>query len=197
MPSSSHTIREELSYILFFIGVIWAVFFVSYFFPSLNHLGIVPRTSSGLIGIPFSIFLHDNIGHIFANTIPLFILLTLLAGSKARSWEIVVYVTLLGGFLLWIFGRPAYHIGASGLIFGLISFLIVSGLLEGRIMPLLISLVVGFFYGGTLLTGVMPQLNSNVSWEGHLCGAIAGAAIAYYLTKEEKPAAESVEELPQ
>jgi membrane associated rhomboid family serine protease len=197
MPNSSHTIRQELSYILIFIGVMWAVFFVSYFFPALNEFGIVPRTTSGMIGIPISIFLHQNIGHIFANTVPLFILLALLAGSKARSWEIVVYVTLLGGFLLWIFGRPAYHIGASGLIFGLISFLIVSGLLEGRIVPLLISLGVGFFYGGTLVTGVLPQLNSNVSWEGHLCGAIAGAAVAYYLTKEEKPAEDSAEELQQ
>jgi membrane associated rhomboid family serine protease len=193
MPNASHSIHEEFSYILLFIGAIWAVFFVSYFFPALNNYGIVPRTASGLIGIPLSIFLHHDFRHLFANTVPLFILLALLAGSKARSWEIVLFVTLLGSCLLWIFGRNACHIGASGLIFGLIAFLIVSGLLERRIVPLLISLIVGFFYGGTLLAGVMPQYDPKVSWEGHLCGAIAGAVVAYYLTKESKPTSETVE----
>ncbi len=111
--------------------MIWAVFFLSCGFPSLDHYGVVPRTASGLIGIPLSIFLHHDIPHLVGNTIPLFILLALLAGSKARSWAIVLYVTLLGGAFLWIAGRTACHIGASGLIFGLIAFLIVSGLLEG------------------------------------------------------------------
>ena len=190
MQNASHTIREELSYIFLFIGAIWAVFFLSCFFQSLDNCGVVPRTVTGLIGIPLSIFLHANIHHLFGNTIPLFFLLALLAGSKARSWEIVLYVALLGGSLLWAFGRSmvngqlADHIGASGLIFGLIAFLIVSGFREGRVVPLLISLVVGFFYGGTLLAGVLPSIGSNVSWDGHLCGAIAGGLVAYVLTKE-------------
>jgi membrane associated rhomboid family serine protease len=192
MQNASHTIREELSYILLFIGVIWAVFFVSCFFHTLDQYGVVPRTAAGLIGIPFSIFLHANFQHLFGNTVPLFILLALLAGSKARSWEIVLYVTLLGGLFLWLCGREACHIGASGLIFGLIAFLIVSGLLEGRIVPLLISLAVGFFYGGTLLTGVLPSIGSKVSWDGHLCGAIAGGLVAYYLTRESKPSPDTV-----
>ena len=72
-------------------------------------------------------FLHANLHHILSNTFPLFILLVLLAGSKARSWEIVVDIVLLGGALLWLFGRPGDVIGASGLIFGLIAFLILSG----------------------------------------------------------------------
>jgi membrane associated rhomboid family serine protease len=186
MQNAAHTIREELAYILIFIGTIWAVFGLTCIFPSLDAYGIVPRTTSGLIGIPLSIFLHANYQHLFANTVPLFILLMLLAGSRARSWEIVFYVALLGGFLLWIFGRSNIHIGASGLIFGLIAFLIVSGFLEGRIVPLLISLLVSFFYGGTLLAGVMPKFDSVISWEGHLCGAIAGGLVAFYLTKEPK-----------
>jgi membrane associated rhomboid family serine protease len=84
--------------------------------------------------------------------------------------------------LLWIFGRPAVHIGASGLISGLTAFLILSGFLEHRIVPLLVSLLVGFLYGGSLVLGVLPRLGSTVSWDGHLCGAIAGGIVAYLLT---------------
>ena len=101
---------------------------------------------------------------------------------------------MLGGLLLWLFGRHATHIGASGLIFGLIAFLIVSGLEERRIIPLIIAVVVGFLYGGTLLWGILPLSGPHTSWDGHLCGAIAGAAVAYTLARtsahEEAPAKE-------
>jgi membrane associated rhomboid family serine protease len=94
-----------------------------------------------------------------SNTVPLFILLVLLAGSRARSWAVVIDIVLLGGSLLWLFGRSADHIGASGLVFGLMTFLIASGYFERRIMPLLIAFVVGFLYGGTLLFGALPRLH--------------------------------------
>jgi membrane associated rhomboid family serine protease len=141
----------------------------------------------GLIGIPAAPFLHADLHHIVSNTVPLFILLALLAGSKARSWEIVADVVILGGVLLWLFGRHATHIGASGLIFGLIAFLILSGFLERRLVPLAVAVLVGFVYGGTLISGVLPRLGSHVSWDGHLCGAIAGGIVAYALTRESKP----------
>jgi membrane associated rhomboid family serine protease len=193
MQNASHPIREELFYVFLFLGIIWAVFALSYFFPALDGYGIVPRTTAGLLGIPLSLFLHANFQHLWGNTIPLFILLVLLAGSKARSWEIVLYVALLGGLFLWICGRSACHIGASGLIFGLIAFLLVSGLLEMRLVPLLVAIAVGFFYGGTLLTGILPQVGSHVSWDGHLCGAVAGGLVAYALTKESRPEKESAD----
>jgi membrane associated rhomboid family serine protease len=193
MQTSSHTIGEELRGILVFIGVIWAVFLLTWVFPSLDSLGVTPRTLVGLVGIAAMPFLHGNLHHLLSNTVPLFILLALLAGSKARSWEIVVDVSLLGGLLLWLFGRPATHIGASGLIFGLIAFLIVSGLLERRPVPLLVSLVVGFFYGGTLLWNVLPRLGSQISWDGHLWGAVAGGIVAYVLTRAFKRQMEIVD----
>jgi membrane associated rhomboid family serine protease len=197
MQNASHSISEEIAYVLTFIGVIWIVFFVSFFFPSLDGYGIVPRTVWGLAGIPLAPFLHENYRHLVGNTIPLFFLLILLAGSRARSWEIVLGIVLLGGFLLWLFGRSLNHIGASGLIFGLIVFLIVSGLLERRIIPLFVSLLVGFFYGGTLLTSVLPTVGDNISWDGHLTSAIAGGLVAYFLTKEPQPAVESAADMPQ
>ena len=132
-------------------------------------------------------FLHGNLQHILSNTVPLFVLLVLLAGSRAESWEVVAIITFLGGLLLWIFGRPAVHIGASGLISGLTAFLILSGFLEQRIIPLLIALLVGFLYGGSLVMGVLPRIGSQISWDGHLCGAIAGGIVAYALTRGSRP----------
>ena len=114
----------------------------------------------------------------------------MLAGSKARSWEIVELIVVGNGVLLWIFGRNATHVGASGLIFGLAAFLIISGILEKRIIPLVVSLVAGILYGGMLIWGVLPGRNTEVSWEGHLCGAIAGGLIAWFLTKEPKQTTE-------
>ena len=183
-----HTIQQELYGVIAFVAVIWGTFFVGCVLPfDINTLGVTPRTPIGLVGIPATPFLHANLQHLLSNTVPLFVLLTLLAGSNARSWEIVIDVVLLGGLLLWLFGRNATHVGASGLIFGLIAYLIVSGLLEKRVVPLIVSVVVGFLYGGTLLAGVMPRLGTQVSWDGHLFGAIAGGIIAYALTKERRP----------
>jgi membrane associated rhomboid family serine protease len=83
-----------------------------------------------------------------------------------------------------MFGRPATHIGASGLIYGLIAYLLVSGISERRFVPMVIAIVVGFLYGGTLASGILPTSESHISWEGHLFGAIAGGSIALLLTKQ-------------
>jgi membrane associated rhomboid family serine protease len=182
---AEHTTREELYGVIAFIGFIWCVYIIGYVLGlQLESYGVTPRTLRGLIGIPAAPFLHANLGHLISNTVPLFVLLLLLAGSKAKSWAIVASIVLLSGTLLWLFGRYSTHIGASGLIYGLIAFLIVSGIREGRIIPMIISIFVGFLYGGTLALGVLPKFGSNISWEGHLLGAIAGAAIAVLLTSD-------------
>jgi membrane associated rhomboid family serine protease len=186
MNTESHTIQEELQGVLLFIGVIWVIFLLSLFWPGLDDYGVVPRRAIGLVGIPAMPFLHGSFSHILSNTIPLFVLLLLLAGSRAESWEVVIGIVLLGGFLLWLFGRSAIHIGASGLISGLTGFLILSGLLEQRLLPLLITLIVGFLYGGSLIFGVIPRFGSNISWDGHLCGAVAGIIVAYALARESR-----------
>lgn len=178
------TVQQEIKGILAFIGAIWVVFLLEYIAPfSLTAFGVTPRTLVGLIGIPAMPFLHGNLQHITSNTVPLLVLLMLLAGSKARSWEVVIDIILLSGSLLWLGGRHATHLGASGLIFGLIAFLMVSGWLERRFVPLAISVLVTFVYGGSLMWGVVPQLGSNVSWDGHLFGALAGCIVAYLLEK--------------
>src|SRR5262249_24029802 len=107
-----HTIREELFGVLAFVGLIWIIFIIECILPlRLETYGITPRTWGGLIGIPAAPFLHASFAHLLANTVPLTVLLLLLARSKANSWQIVAYIVLLGGAGLWIFGRPATHIG--------------------------------------------------------------------------------------
>jgi membrane associated rhomboid family serine protease len=108
----------------------------------------------------------------------------LLAGSRARNWEIVGELVLLSGVLLWIFGRPAIHVGASTLIFGLAVFLVVSGFRERRPLTILIAVLVLFFYGGSVVAGILPRIGSSVSWDGHLAGAVAGGLIGYSLTRQ-------------
>ena len=187
MPNASHTIREEIHGVVLFVGAIWVVYFISLVFPGLDQYGVIPRRLGGLVGIAAMPFLHGNLHHLVSNTVPLVVLLILLAGSRAESWEVVAIISCLGGLLLWVFGRPAVHIGASGLISGLAAFLILSGFLEQRIIPLLIAILVGFLYGSSHMLGVLPHLGSQISWEGHLCGAIAGCLVAYALTRGSRP----------
>lgn len=180
-----HTVKQELSGVLVFVAVMWAVYFLDFIVPGkFEQWGIIPRTLWGLLGIPLSPFIHAGFGHILGNSIPLVILLALLAGSRTRTWPTVMEIVLLGGGLLWLFGRASSHVGASGLIYGLIAFLLVAGFREKRLIPLAVALLVGFLYGGTLISGVLPTVSSHISWEGHLFGAIAGAAVAYVATSK-------------
>jgi membrane associated rhomboid family serine protease len=192
--SAQHAIQEEVSGIVSFIVTIWSVWIVSWFI-NLNYFGLTPREFwPGLCGIVTMPFLHAGIWHIVGNTIPLFILLVLLCGSKARSWEIVASIIFGNGVLLWLFGRSATHVGASGLVFGLAAFLISTAFFEKRVVPAVVALITGFLYGTTLLFGVLPTAGQGVSWDGHLCGVIAGVTVAWGLTKglEYEPEAETV-----
>ena len=178
MKNYTHTIREELKSILIFVGIIWLVFILDRFLP-LEKLGLIPREFGSIFGIAAMTFLHGDFAHIMSNFVPLVVMLLLLSGSRANSIVIVASIIGIGGLLLWLFGRGnTLHIGASLLVFGLAVFLIVSGILEKRIVPMLISLFVAVTYGGILLSGVVPG-QQGVSWEGHLFGGIGGAIAAW------------------
>ena len=180
-PSHAHEVSRELRGILFFIIAIWIVFLADQLLP-LERLGLVPRTLHGMPGIVVGPFLHVGLSHLVSNTIPLLVLLMLLAGSRSDSAVVVVSIIVFGGGLLWLFGRHARHIGASSLVFGLIAFLLVSGVLERRWSAILVALIVGLLYGTTLFTGIMP-FQPGVSWDGHLFGAVAGVVTAWWLAK--------------
>jgi membrane associated rhomboid family serine protease len=167
-------------YILQFAALLYVVYFIGLFIP-ITKFGIVPRTTSGLIGIFTAPFLHGGLRHLLSNTIPLITLLIVLNTIyPSKTLAVFLFVTLAGGLLVWIFGRDANHIGASGLIYGLVAFLIVYGILEKKYIPIAISIGVALVYGG-LIWGIFPSVKSYISWEGHLFGAIAGVLIAFLL----------------
>jgi membrane associated rhomboid family serine protease len=142
--------------------------------------GIRPRTASGLLGILLSPFLHDGIGHLLVNTIPFVVLgwLVILHGT-GMFLEVSVFVILLSGAGTWLFGRSAYHVGASGLIFGYFGFLVARGYYERSLGSILVAFVTILLYGG-MLWGVLPLI-AHISWEGHLFGLLAGVLAARLL----------------
>jgi membrane associated rhomboid family serine protease len=140
---------------------------------SLNRLGILPRSFTGLVGIPVSPFLHSGIRHLLLNTIPFVVLGGLVSLRGIREFlELTLFVVVLGGLAVWLFGRSAYHVGASGLIFGYFGYLVASGWYERSIGSVVVAFVTLFLYGG-LIWGVLPVF-MYVSWEGHLFGLLAG-----------------------
>lgn len=177
---------QELKGVAILVGAIWLVFIADAFLPGDWVIwGITPRTLGGTAGILFSPFLHASLGHLISNTVPLIILTVLLIGSRSRTWPTIFEIGLLSGILLWIFGRPVTHVGASGLIYGLIAFLIVAGFIEKRVTALIVAIVVGFLYGGSLFAGVLPTAGKHVSWDGHLMGAIAGCIVASIVCRQD------------
>jgi len=187
--------KLKLKSTLVFVGTVWAIHLLNIVlslpmidFP-LDAFGLRPRTLAGLPGIVTMPLLHASLGHLIGNTIPLLVLLVLLAGSRERSWDIVTGIILLGGGLLWLVGRDHVHVGASGLISGLVAFLVLRGVFEKRLAAVLVAVVTFLLYGGTVLWGFVPA-GQEVSWDGHLCGAIAGGVIAFCLSRWKRmPAA--------
>ncbi|MGK7396957.1 MAG: rhomboid family intramembrane serine protease [Candidatus Cyclobacteriaceae bacterium M3_2C_046] len=165
------------------IFIMWMVFlFETLFSLELGIFGIIPRTTIGLVGIVSSPLLHGNMVHLVSNTVPLLFLGTTLFFFYDRiALRVFLTCYFLTGILVWIFARPSVHIGASGLIYGIASFLIFFGIFRKDIKSLLISIVITFLYGG-LIYGVLPN-QPGVSWESHLMGGIVGAVTAMNLSK--------------
>lgn len=177
---------KNLKISFIFVISLWLIFLLDFIIPiNFNNWGILPRTTSGLIGILLSTFLHANLVHLLSNTIPLFILtFVLLTFYKKNSLQVILIVILLGGFLVWLFARNSYHIGASGLIYGLVAFLVSCGIFQRNIKSIIISVIIFLLYGG-IMYGVLPT-NSYVSWEGHLFGALSGIFCGYIFRKKKE-----------
>ncbi len=157
--------------------LIWIVFFLSRFFP-INEYGIIPRSAGGLAGIFFAPFLHYDMVHIVENSIGLLALgFFLVLMDQNRVYHTLVPVILLGGTGTWLIGRSgSVHLGASGVIFGILGYLVAAGLFRRDLKSVIISVAVLLLYGGMVI-GVLPTV-PHVSWESHLCGFIAGVITA-------------------
>ena len=175
-------------YPLSFVLLIWLVYWFELRFGfRFNDMGIYPRTFSGLRGILFSPFIHGSLEHLYHNSTPLLILSTaLFYFYRALAWRVLVLGLLFSGFLTWLIGSPAFHIGASGLIYVLMSFMLFKGILSKNHHLTALSLLVVFLYG-SMLWYIFP-VKENMSWEGHLSGLLVGLVFAFvFRTAIAKP----------
>lgn len=143
-----------------------------------NPYGIRPRTFVGLRGILFSPFIHGSVQHLWSNSLPLLILsMALLYFYKPIAWKIFVFGGILTGSLTWVIAENGTHIGASGIVYLLASFLFFKGINSKNYRLMALSLIVVFVYG-SLIWGVLPG-QEGISWEGHLSGVVSGGVFAF------------------
>ena len=171
-----------------FVSLLWAIEILDVFVfrGALNAYGIRPRSIDGLEGIIFMPFLHGSFAHLAANTLPFLTFGWLIMLQETSDFFIVSAVTVLvSGLGVWLTGAPnSVHIGASGLIFGYFGFLLLRGYFERSFTSIMISLIVGFFYGG-LIWGVLPS-QPGVSWQAHFFGFVGGVLAAQLLGRQKR-----------
>lgn len=164
---------------LFFVLLLWVVYWleIRYHFDFVEN-GILPRTFSGLQGVLFSPFIHADLSHLYNNSLPLLVLLAALQFFYAKQTPMVLlFGILLSGIGTWLIGRESYHIGASGLIYVLFSFIFFKGIFTKYYRLVALSLTVIVVYGG-MVWYVFPKVDEVISWEGHLAGFISGLLLA-------------------
>ena len=162
-------------------ALMWVVEIVDLVAGNLDANGIRPRDAEGLLGILFAPFLHAGFGHLLGNTIPFLVLgATIALGGLARVLAVVAIVAVVGGLGTWLTApESTVHVGASGLVFGFIAYLVARGAYSRRPLHLLVGLAVLALWGTTLLFGLVPT--PGVSWQGHLFGAVGGVLAARLL----------------
>lgn len=170
-----------------FLATIWIVFILELVFPWLQAFGIHPLDVSSLPFIFTSPLLHANFEHIISNSIPGAIFAFLVGYSGKRVfWEVTTFVVIIGGLGTWLFGGVGTnHIGASGLVYGWLAYLIVRGFFNRSIGQIITGVVLGFFYSG-LIFGLLPG-TEGVSWQAHLFGAIGGFVAGMMITSDDPP----------
>jgi len=183
---SKQDISKILTPLVFPIAM-WIVFLLSFLFKEdFSRMGLLPRNLVGLLGIITSPLIHADFSHIFSNTIPLIILGWIIFSVYPKlSYLLFVFIYLVTGLLVWIFARQVYHIGASGVVYGFVSFLFFSGIFRRDNKSIALALVITFLYGG-LVWGMIPGLK-GISWESHLFGAITGLLAAYMFRNIDPP----------
>ncbi len=171
---------HSLVFPAFFLILIWTIRITeSALGISFAHMGLYPMKLEGLKGILFSPLIHADFKHLFDNSIPLFFLsVAVFYFYRPVAYRVFFLIWLVSGMIIWLTARPAYHIGASGLVYGLASFVFFSGIIRLNIHLMAISLLVVFLYGG-LVWGIFPY-DFRISWESHLVGGLTGLAMAFF-----------------
>jgi len=180
-----------------FVFFMWLVKIIEVLFElDLSNFGIFPLTAKGLPGILLSPFIHEGLPHLFNNSLPLFFLsVALFYFYSEVALKVFILTYFLTGLLVWFGGRTAWHIGASGLVYGLASFLFFSGIIRKYFRLIALSLLIVFLYG-SMVWGLFPGVYKNVSWESHILGFISGVILAVWFRNQgpQQPVYEWMEE---
>jgi membrane associated rhomboid family serine protease len=180
-----------------FVSLMWLVKIVEVLFDlDFSGFGIFPLTARGLTGIFFSPFIHADFNHLFNNSLRLFFLsVALFYFYSEVAVKVFGWTFFLTGLLVWLAGREAWHIGASGLVYGLASFLFFSGIIRRYFRLIALSLLIVFLYG-SMVWGIFPGIYQNVSWESHMLGFFSGVVLSVWYRKEgpQEPVYEWMEE---
>lgn len=196
--------KHSFYFAAFFILLFWLVKIIEGLFGfDFYRAGIFPRHVNGLPGIITSPFIHGSFSHLISNTVPFFILLfTLVYFYRNLSYRIFFMIYVLSGICVWLLGRESWHIGASGIVYGLAAFHFTSGVIRNDLRLLIIAAIVVFLYGG-MIWGIFP-LKPEISWESHLWGGVSGVVLAFRFRKyvirrkkftwEDEPESESEDE---
>jgi len=180
-----------------FVFFMWLVKIIEVLFEiDLSRFGIYPLSVQGLRGILFSPFIHADFTHLFNNSLPLFFLsIALFYFYSEVAVKVFIWTYLLTGLLVWFAGRAAWHIGASGLVYGLASFLFFSGIIRRYFRLIALSLLIVFLYG-SMVWGLFPGVYKNVSWESHMLGFFSGVVLAVWYRNQgpQRPVYEWMDE---
>ena len=188
----ANEVKSQIVILGSFVALMWGLEIIDLFFVGagracggLNQFGIFPRQLGGLRGILFAPFLHGGFGHLIANTIPFVTLGWFVMLRRTADFFVVTIVAMLiGGLGTWMFGAAGCHIGASGVVFGYLGYLLGRGYFDRSFGSMLFSVVILLVYGG-LLWGVLPT-RVGISWEGHLFGFVGGVVAARLLSKSKR-----------
>lgn len=184
---ASANFRLALAMTLAFVGLLWLIQLSNWALDlGPGDLGVRPRELGGAVGILFAPLLHAGFEHLVSNSLPLIVSGTALLYLYPHCAAWVLPMVYFGpGVAVWVFGRSSMHLGASGLVYGLVSFILVSGLIRRDRRAVAASLLICFMYG-TLVWGIFP-IETGVSWETHLAAAVIGVMLAIALRRRDVP----------
>ncbi|WNB17104.1 rhomboid family intramembrane serine protease [Marivirga arenosa] len=184
MSKEKSLFRQSVVFGSYIILALWLVKSMEWAFAAnFAHFGIMPRHLLGTIGIFTSPFIHGDFLHLLSNSFSLMLLIIILFFFYDKiALKALLYIYISTGIFVWIIAREAYHIGASGVIYGIASFILFSGLLRKNQSSLALSFVILLLYGG-MFYGVLPQ-DGHISWESHLMGLLSGLLVAIAMKDE-------------
>jgi len=186
-PEEKQRFINSITFSTLFVAAMWLVKVIELAFDTrFASFGIMPMEPYGLVGIITSPFIHGSIAHLSANSVPIWVLTSMLFYFyRPIAWKTFILIYFITGLWVWFWGRESYHIGASGVVYGLASFLFFSGLLRKDNRLLAITFLVAFLYG-SLVWGIFPEIfpEKNISWESHLMGMLSGLVLALFYKGE-------------